>query len=226
MVTARREDRLAELARQVASAGSLAVTVVGDITDPTVREQVVETAKTRLGGLDILVNNAGVGTLGPFEKSDPQRLRRIMEVNFFAVVEMTRLALPLLKQGNRPILVNISSILGHRGVPHHTEYCSSKFAVHGFSEALCAELAGQPIDVLIVSPGTTETEFFTSVIERTGEPRWPKHRCVTAEVVSLAIVRAIRAGRHEIIPFGWGRVMVWLNRLAPGFMDRIMARYT
>ena len=49
---------------------------------------------------------------------------------------------------------------------------------------------------------------------------------MTAEVVSLAIVRAIRAGRHEIIPFGWGRVMVWLNRLAPGFMDRIMVRYT
>ena len=225
VVTARREDRLAELTQRIASGGGLAVPVAGDITDPAVRERVVETADARLGGLDILVNNAGAGTLGPFEKSDPQRLRRIMEVNFFALVEMTRLALPLLKRGKKPILANVSSILGHRGVPHHTEYCSSKFAVQGFSEALRAELAGQSIDVLVVSPGTTETEFFSSMIECTGEPAWPKHGSVTAEKVARAVVRAIRTGRHEIIPFGWGRVMVWLSRLAPGFMDRVMARY-
>ena len=89
-----------------------------------------------------------------------------MEVNFFALVEMTRLALPLLKQGVNPIVVNVSSILGHRGVPHSSEYSASKFAVQGFSESIRAEFARLGIDVLVVSPGTTETEFFDRVIEQ------------------------------------------------------------
>ena len=92
------------------------------------------------GGLDLLVNNAGIGAQGRFAEADPARLRQIMEVNFFAPAEMTRAALPLLKQGRRPMIVNIGSILGHRGIPGTSEYCASKFAVQGFSESLRAEL--------------------------------------------------------------------------------------
>jgi short-subunit dehydrogenase len=138
---------------------------------------------------------------------------------------MTRLALPLLKHGRKPILVNVSSILGHRGVPHNSEYCASKFAVQGFSEALRAELTRHRIDLLVVSPGTTETEFFDRVIARTGQPQWPAHGSVSAEYVARKIVRAIRRGGHETIPFGLGRVLCLLNRLAPGFVDRVMERY-
>ena len=64
----------------------------------------------------------------------PQRLRQIMEVNFFAPAELTRHALPLLRCGERPIVVNIGSILGHCAVPGKSEYCASKFALHGWSE--------------------------------------------------------------------------------------------
>ena len=116
------------------------------------------------------MNNAGVGAMGPFADADPQAVRRVMETNFFALVEMTRLALPLLKQGVRPIVVNISSILGHRGVPYNSDYCASKFAVQGFSESIRAEFTRLGIDVLVVSPGTTETEFFDRVIEHTAKP--------------------------------------------------------
>ena len=127
------------------------------------RAKCIEAAQSKFGGLDILVNNAGVGAIGPFASADPQRVRRLMEVNFFALVEMTRTALPLLKQGRRPIIVNVSSILGRRGVPHNSEYAASKFAVHGFSESIRAEFASAGIDVLVVSPGTTDTEFFDQV---------------------------------------------------------------
>ncbi len=148
-----------------------------------------------------------------------------MEVNFFALVEMTRLALPLLKQGVKPIVVNVSSILGHRGVPHSSEYSASKFAVQGFSEAIRAEFTRLGIDVLVVSPGTTETEFFDRVIERTADAKWPEHKPVSAARVARQTVRAIRSGRHEIIPYRWGRVLCWLNRLSPRLVDGLMARY-
>jgi short-subunit dehydrogenase len=86
-------------------------------------------------------------------------------------------------------------------------------------------LARDQIDVLVISPGTTETEFFDKVIERTGEPSWPEHAPVTADSVARQIVRAIRRGRHEIIPYFWGKTLCWLNRFSPGLCDRIMARY-
>jgi len=225
VVTARREDRLRELLAEVSAAGSQAHMVCGDITDPALRRRVVEAAQDLLGGLDILVNNAGCGAEGRFDRAEPERLRHVMELNFFALAEMTREALPLLKQGNRPILVNIGSILGRRGVPYHTEYCASKFAVYGFSEALRSELSVDSVDVLVVSPGTTQTEFFDKVIRGEGELAWPEHRPISAAEVARRVVQAIRQGKREIIPYFWGRVLCWLNRLSPSLTDRIMARY-
>jgi short-subunit dehydrogenase len=225
VITARREERLQQVAQQIAAAGGRVQTVVGDLVEPAVRQAALQAAQTHFGGLDVLVNNAGVGALGLFEHSDSARLRRVMEVNFFALVEMTRLALPVLRQGTNPMVVNVSSILGHRGVPYSSEYGASKAAVLGFSEAIRAELSRHGIDVLVVSPGTTETEFFERVLERSGEPNWPKHAPVSSEMVARQIVRAIRAGKHEIIPYHWGRVLCWLNRLSPRLVDSIMTRY-
>ena len=225
VLVARREDRLRQLADAIKASGGDARIVVGDIVEPVTRQEAIRSAETSYGGLDILVNNAGVGAMGLFADADPARVRRIMEVNFFALVEMTRLALPLLQQGTCPMIVNISSILGHRGVPYNSEYSASKFAVHGFSEALRAELCSEGIDVLVVSPGTTQTEFFDSVVEKTGEPAWPTHRPIAAENVARQTVRAMRAGRHEIIPYRLGKFLCWLNRLSPRLMDSIMARY-
>ena len=225
VLTARREERLRELADQIGALGPRAEIVVGDITDPATRQSVVETAVSQLGGLDVLVNNAGIGAVGLFEDADAERVRRIMEVNFFALVEMTRVALPALKEGRNPIVVNIGSVLGHRGVPYRSDYCASKFAVEGFSEAIRAELGAYGIDVLVVSPGATESEFAERVIEHTGEPDWPDIGRVSAADVARQTVRAIRCGRHEIIPNRRGRLLCWLNRISPGLVDRLTARY-
>jgi short-subunit dehydrogenase len=227
VIVARREDRLRELAGQIAALERPIPVelVVGDITDPATRQRALDAAQSKLGGLDILVNNAGVGAMGLFEDAAPDRVRKVMETNFFSLVEMTRLALPILKKGVHPILVNVSSILGHRGVPYSSEYSASKFAVQGFSESIRAEFTKLGIDVLVISPGTTETEFFDSVIDSTAQPKWPEHKPVSAAEVARQTVAAIRAGRHEIIPYRWGRVLCWLNRLSPRLVDRVMTRY-
>ena len=225
VATARREERLAELVGESKSLPGKLVSVAGDISDPGLREHVVERAVSEYGGLDFLVNNAGVGTLGRFENGTSERLRQVMEVNFFALVEMTRIALPYLKKGRQPIIVNVSSILGRRAVPHNSEYCASKFAVHGFSESIRTELAGEGIDVLVVSPGTTETEFFDQVLDRTSEPGWPEHRPVTAAHVAKQTISAMRAGRREIIPYFWGKLLCGMNRVSPSLVDRVMRRY-
>lgn len=225
VLTARRQERLRELADQIGTLGRRAEIVVGDLTEPATRRKLVETAVSQLGGLDVLVNNAGIGAVGLFEDASAERVRRIMEVNFFALVEMTRVALPALKEGTSPIVVNIGSVLGHRGVPYRSDYCASKFAVEGFSEAIRAELGAHGIDVLVVSPGATESEFADRVIEHTGEPDWPSIGRVSAAGVARQTVRAIRRGRHEIIPNRRGKVLCWLHRISPGLVDRLTARY-
>ena len=109
--------------------------------------------------------------MGPFAGAGPDRLRRIMEVNFFAPVETIRAALPLLRYGRQPIVVNIGSVLGRCAVPDKSEYCASKFALHGFSDALRAELASEMVDVLLVSPSTTQSEFFDRLLSGPAEQR-------------------------------------------------------
>ncbi len=139
-LVARREERLRELADELRGLGRRCEFLAGDITEASTRQAAIDAAVERLGGLDILVNNAGVGAMGPFASADPQRLRRIFDVNLFAPIEMIRTALPALRQGRRPIIVNVGSILSHVGMPHASEYSASKFAIRGFSEVLRAEL--------------------------------------------------------------------------------------
>jgi short-subunit dehydrogenase len=225
VLVARRGDKLASVVAEVSRLGRRAEAVVGDITDPDTRRRSLEVAREKLGGLDILVNNAGVSAHGRFADADPARLRPIMETNFFAPVELTRGALPLLRAGRESIVVNISSVLGQRGCPHKSEYCASKFALRGFSEALRAEFAPMGIDVLVVTAGPTDTEFFKHLLEEHGELPWAEGKPVSPERVARATIRAMQSGRHEIIPSWRGWLLVMANRFSPRLVDWAMARY-
>lgn len=230
ILNARREERLRELAEEIAKRFKIeAIIAPGDVTNPATRERALQLAKERLGGLDILINNAGMGTIGPFAQSSEERMRRIMEVNFFAPVEWTRAALPLLRKGKNPLIANVSSVLGHRAVPKKSEYCASKFALHGWSDALRAELARdkeakQPIDVLLISPSTTQSEFFEVAEGDKKQLPWLGMGAATSEWVAKKSVRAMRKGKHEVILTLGGKALVWLDRLMPTSVNKWVAR--
>ncbi len=225
VLLARREERLAEVAKQVAAFNRRAIPIVGDVTDADARRRALAAARDELAGHDILVNNAGVAAHGRFAEASPERIRPIMEVNFFAPVELIREAIPLLRAGVQPMVVNIGSILGERGSPHKSEYSASKFALHGFSQAVRPELARLGIDVLVVAAGPTETEHFDVLLEGTAELPWGNPPRQPAEAVARTIVRAIERGRRDVVT-GWrSRLLLLANRLFPGVVDRVMARY-
>ncbi len=225
VLTARRRPELEDLQRQIRDLQREAHIVVGDVVDPAVRQQLLDTARTALGGLDLLINNAGVGAIGPFAEASEARLRRVMEVNFFAPAELIRSAVPLLQAGQRPMIVNVSSVLGHRGIPKKSEYCASKFALHGLSDSIRCELAGLGIDVLLLSPSTTATEFFDNVLEKNADLPWLALGAMSAEAVARRTVKAIRRGRHEIILTPGGKLLVWFDRLCPPLVNRLVARF-
>ncbi len=222
---ARRGDRLSQLAEEIQAAGGTCLTLAGDITSLETRRQLLEVCDKQLGGFDILINNAGIGAMGRFDAADPDRLRKIFEVNFFAVADMIRESLPMLKQGNDPLIVNMSSVLAHRAAPLKSEYCASKFALHGFSDSIRAELSRDRIELLLVSPSTTDSEFFDQAIEDNTSKNWKIRGAMPPEKVAAKTIRAIRKRKHEIILTHGGRFLVWMDRLIPGIADRVMARY-
>jgi short-subunit dehydrogenase len=224
LAVARSEPLLRELAEGVRAKGGSIETVGADVTSPEDRYKMVETALERFGGLDILVNNAGVGATGHFAEVGAERLRKIMEVNFFGVTETTRAFIPLLKKGNRPAIVNISSIAGKRGIPARSEYSASKFAVQGFSEALRAELAKDGVDVLVICPGLTQTNFSKNMLEQKARLQMDHLRGMTPAQVAIATLRAIERGKNELCLTFQGKLMVWVSRFFPRLADRIAAR--
>jgi short-subunit dehydrogenase len=224
LAAARSDDLLGELAQQVRAQGGILETVHADVTSPEDRQRMVEAAVRSFGGLDILINNAGIGATGHFSEVSPDRLRKIMEVNFFGLTETTRACLPLLRRGNRPAIVNISSIAGKRGIPARSEYSASKFAVQGFSEALRAELVKDDIDVLVICPGLTQTNFSQNMIEQKARLQMDHMRGMTPQQVARATLRAIERGKNEITLTLQGKLIVFISRFFPGLADRIAAR--
>lgn len=227
VAVARRGDALEELAQQAAQAAGQVETVCGDVTDSAVRQAALNRAAEAFGGLDLLINNAGVGALGPFAEAAGSRLRRIMEVNFFAAAELTREAVPHLHRGRQPMVVLVGSVLGMRGVPNSAEYCASKFALHGLSQSLRAEFARrQPvIDVLYVAPSTTETEFFDALLERRAETAWKRRPRMAPRTVARRMARAIESGKHELVLSVGGKLLVSFSHWTPRLMDWIVARW-
>src|SRR5205823_14452894 len=118
-----------------------------------------------------------------------------------------RAFLPVLRHGNKPTIVNISSIAGKRGIPARSAYSASKFAVQGFSEALRAELGKDGIDVLVVCPGLTQTNFSQNMLEQKARMPMDHMRGMTSEQVAVATLRAIERGRNETCLTFQGKLM-------------------
>ena len=223
VLMARSAERLEQVAAECRTAGTEAHVAVGDVTDPTARQAALTVASEQLGGLDLLVNNAGFSSSGDFAGSSPDVMRSVFEVNYFAATELTRQALPLLREGRTPMIVNVGSILGHRAIPLTGEYCASKFALTGWTQTLRAELASEGIDVLLVTPGTTDTEFHQNVRHKRVELPWAGSKGVPAARVAQATVRAMQKGKHEIVPNWAGWWMLFAHRVAPTLLDHVMA---
>lgn len=225
LATARRVDRLMELSNQCKDLGHQLLILPGDLTQHRHREDLVAEAKLGMGGLDVLINNAGAGAIGPFSEATSERLRTIMEIDFFAPVELTRLCLPMLEVGIRPAILIIGSVLSHRAIPNKSEYCASKFAMRGWSESLRVELASKKIEVLMLSPSTTRSEFFDSLVETDPKQNSRSVGSMSAEqVAKQAISVLVRSKREMILSLG-GKALVWAGRLFPRVTDRILGRF-
>lgn len=223
VAAARSAELLNQLTAQVRASGGQIVAVTADVCDPAGRAAMFAAAEREFGGLDVLVNNAGIGATGHFMETQPETLRQIFEVNVFATGEMIREGLPLLKRGNQPLIVNVSSIFGRRGYPARSLYSASKFAIQGLSDAIRAELSKERVGVLVVNPGLTQTNFSQNMLERSARISLDHQRGSTPEQVAEATLKAIAADKPEITLTTKGKLLVLVNRLVPWVFE-IFAR--
>jgi short-subunit dehydrogenase len=222
-------SRLDAVAAECRSAGGRVAAIAGDLTDGGIRERLVATAVELGGGVDLLVNNAGLTMNACFVELAPEVLRRIVEVDFFAAVELTRLALPSLRRRHGRILV-VSSITGVVTPPTRTAYAAAKHALHGFFGALRIELRGDGVGVTIACPGYVDTPMRTRAVlgdgREQGRDQATGRRMLGAEEVAAASLRATARGKRLILLGRETRLARLLSLTAPALLDRILAGST
>jgi len=143
----------------VATYPETALAVQLDVTKPADIKEAVQQAIAHFGQVDVLVNNAGIGYFGAIEESEEEEVRRMFEINFFGLANMTRAILPFMRSKRSGHIVNISSIGGLVAFPAVGFYNATKFAVTGYSEALAKEVAHLGIRVTVVAPSGFRTDW-------------------------------------------------------------------
>jgi short-subunit dehydrogenase len=159
VVSARREDRLQTLAKEIAEEGVRAEAIACDVTDADSRASLI--AKIAELGLDVevLVNNAGYGSGGPFVELDGDSEVRMVQTNCEAVIAFCAEYVPKMVERGRGAVLNVGSTAGYQPLPRQATYSATKAFVNSFSDALYAELGGTGVTITSLRPGPVETEF-------------------------------------------------------------------
>jgi NAD(P)-dependent dehydrogenase (short-subunit alcohol dehydrogenase family) len=221
----RREERLQKLVSEIQGQGGEALAVQTDVADRAQVERLVERAVDRFERIDTLVNNAGVGIAARFEDQPLEDFRRVMEVNFWGAVFACKAVVPRMRaQSAGGVIINISSILGKRGLPYETAYCASKFALAGFSEALRTEVMADGIDVSTIFPGVIETEFWESLDNKAGLELPSFMPMFPARELAQIIVQDAQFPQPEIVMAFDAQVIDFFNKLVPGMMDFVLGQ--
>jgi NAD(P)-dependent dehydrogenase (short-subunit alcohol dehydrogenase family) len=156
IATSRNPQKVAAMFQE--TSGRL-ITIGMDVRDPDQIGSVVQVALARFGRIDVLVNNAGYGLLGAVEEAEDREIDRVLELNLFGLLRVTRAVLPHFRHRRNGHIVNLSSIGGLVSTPGFGIYNATKFAVEGISEALAQEVGPLGIRVTIVEPGPFRTNF-------------------------------------------------------------------
>ncbi len=233
-LTARSESDLATLVSELKASGAQAEAFPGDLTVPADRERIVADTVAKFGRLDVLINCAGVCSFGEFSTSSEEIVRKVLEVNFFAPIEMIRVAAPHLTRsyegGWCPAIVNVASICGRWGIPSMSEHCASKHAFVAMTEALRGEFQRFGIDVLLVLPGLVRSDDLQKhLLRNDGKIHLNFEGAQPSDEVADAVVRSLLRNRTEKA-VGFASWWVWFGkrffpRVVRFFMQRKVWKY-
>ena len=161
VITGRKEETLKVLEQQLE--GAKVCRCVGDLTSLAFVDEVLSAAKKAFGGVDVIVNNAGLSHNCPVEEMTPELFDSIMQVNVRAPYFLCQRALPELKASSCATIINICSVVAHKGYPRQSVYAASKHALLGWSKSFANEFYKDDIRVHVISPGSVFTKMIAMV---------------------------------------------------------------
>lgn len=224
---ARGFDGLKEAAREVEDAGGRALVVPADVSDPEQVERAADTIESELGPLDVWINEAMVSVFSPISEMTPGEVMRVTAVNYLGTVNGTLAALRRMRARGRGTIVQVGSGLAYRAIPLQSAYCASKHAVRAFTEALRTELMheGSPVRITIVQLPGLNTPHFTLARSRMPKNVRPVAPIYTPELAARAVLHAADHPRREYVVGGMNALMIAAQKVAPGLLDRYLARF-
>ncbi len=226
VLSARRLDRLEQAADRCGRERAAVLQL--DAADAASFPHKAAEAAGFFGGIDLLVNNAGVSQRSLFEETEPEVIRRLLEIDLLAPILLTRAALPLLVRSGAGHVLLISSLAGRVGAPLRSIYGAAKHGLHGFADSLRAELWSRGVGVTVAVPGFVRTEISLVALRGDGRAHGVmdpgQDRGISAEACAAAIVAAVERGRREVLVGmgSRGTLTLALQALAPGLLARVM----
>lgn len=225
ILSSRRADELERVRKACTNPGLVRVLPL-DLGDADSLAAKTVDAIALFGHVDVMVHNGGISSRGTVEETDVSVHRRVMELDYFGYIGLTRALLPHFITRKQGHFVVTSSVMGKIGTPMRSAYAAAKHALHGYFDCLRAEVSPMGIHVTVLTPGYIQTAVSVNALTKDGTPLGAVSENIAhgldAAAASRQIMRAVAARKFEVYigKFGAERLALWLMRFAPWILMR------
>jgi short-subunit dehydrogenase len=228
IVSARRKEELERVGKKTGLPGLDLMILPFDLADTSNASSLAAQVMNKFGRIDILVNNGGMSQRSLTLETTEQMDRLLMEVNYFAYVNLTKAVLPYMKRQKSGQIVVVSSIAGKFGFFLRSSYSAAKHALHGFFESLRLETESSGIRTLIVCPGKIKTNISYNAVVKDGgrhnKMDESHENAMSAEDCAKEIISGILKNKEEIFVGGKELLIVKIKRFFPGLFEKIIRK--
>ncbi len=228
ILSSRRKDELERVKTELGGGASIQILTL-DLANPDELESKAEEALTFFNGLDVLVNNGGVSQRSLFAETDLDTIRRLMEINFFGSVALTRFVLPHMMEKKSGHIIVTSSVAGKFGTKFRSGYAASKHALQGIFDCIRQEMYEFNVDVTMVCPGPIKTSITQNSLTADGSSFGKMgnlhNTAMDADEMVRRIWGSIKSRKEEIyISSPKERFALLVKRISPGLLNKILKR--
>ncbi|MFT5971101.1 MAG: dehydrogenase/reductase SDR family protein 7B [Flavobacteriales bacterium] len=225
ILSARRETELLRVKEACGENGDQCILVPLDLENEKSINDAIHKVKTLIGTVDIMINNGGISQRSLAEETSMEVDRRLMEINYFGAIALTKAVLPGMLKIGRGNIVAVSSVAGKFGFPLRSAYSASKHAIQGYYETLGLEVKDKGVHVTIACPGRVRTEISKHALTKDGEAYDNMdlgiNEGISPNKCAKKMLRAIANERSEILIGGKELLMVYIKRFIPALFRKI-----
>lgn len=228
IISSRRKEELERVKRECGTNGEKIVILPIDLSIPRQVEKISEEALKIFEKIDILINNGGISQRSLATETSIEVDRKIMEINYFSGVILTKKLLPAMIARGSGHIVAISSITGKFGIPYRSAYSASKHALQGYYETVWTEFHNQGIRTTVVFPGRVKTNISLEAIgpggSRHGKMDEAQEKGISPEKCAMDILNGVRKNKREIFTGGKDMLAVYIKRFFPALFYKLIIR--